>query len=69
MRIATASQVDGPGWRITWKQAKDREVVNYKSIAEGLLATLSEEDRLALVGIHTNTTPGSRPFVLRERER
>ena len=61
-RIADAAVCRGPGWHITWRRAKDRPETDWKSLASGLLTTLPETERAALVGIHTVVRPGFRPF-------
>lgn len=63
--MGTASKLDGPGWRATWKQSKDRTNVHWDLIADGLLRSLSAEDRDALVSIHTEVKPGARPFLFK----
>jgi putative phage-type endonuclease len=63
-RMADAARLVGDGWAITWKQGRDSRLIDWQSIAEGLLRSLPEEQREALVGIHTNVKPGSRPFRL-----
>jgi putative phage-type endonuclease len=63
-RMADTARLVGDGWAITWKQVKDAHITDWQSIAEGLLTTLPEEQREALVGIHTNVKPGARPFRL-----
>jgi len=65
-RMAEATTLVGPGWRIHWKQTKEVSTVDWKSVADGLLRTLPETDRTAIVGIHTSVRPGFRPFRLVE---
>lgn len=61
-RMATATSLVGSGYRISWKRTKDREETDWKSLATGLLTTLAEPERTALVGIHTTVRDGFRPF-------
>jgi putative phage-type endonuclease len=68
MRMADASTLIGPSWRVTWKRTKDSETVDWKSIADGLLRQLQEPERTALVGIHTTVRPGVRPFRVVSKE-
>lgn len=64
-RMGPASEMRGPGWRVTWKKSKDRTEVNWRAIADGLLRTIDPEDRVALIGVQTTTKTGARPFVVR----
>lgn len=61
-RMATATRLVGHGWHATWKRTKDIETVDWKSVADGLLRQLPEQERIALVGIATNVRAGGRPF-------
>lgn len=61
-RMADATRLVGSGYRVTWKRTKDREETDWKSLATGLLTTLAEPERTALVGIHTTARAGFRPF-------
>lgn len=63
-RMADASRLVGSGFTVTWKRTKDREEVDWKSLAQGLLRTIPESEREALVGIHSSVRPGFRPFRL-----
>ena len=63
-RMGVASVLIGPDFRATWKKTKDREETDWKSLAQGLLRTLPETEREALVGIHSSVRPGMRPFRL-----
>jgi putative phage-type endonuclease len=60
--MGEASTLVGPGFRVTWKRTKDVATVDWKSVADGLLRTLPETERDALVGIATTVRPGFRPF-------
>jgi putative phage-type endonuclease len=60
--MATASTLVGPGWKVYWRRTKDREEVDWKSVADGLLRQLPETERDALVGIATTVRAGFRPF-------
>ncbi len=61
-RMAAATRLQGPGWHVSWKRTKDREEVNWRQLAEGLLTTLPEAERAALVSIQTTVKDGPRPF-------
>ena len=63
-RMATATRLTGTGWSVTWKRTKDVEQVDWRSIADGLLRQLPDEQRQALVGVHTTVREGFRPFRL-----
>ena len=60
--MGEASTLIGSGFRVTWKRTKDREEVDWRSVADGLLRQLPETERDALVGIATTVRPGFRPF-------
>lgn len=60
--MADAAVLRGPGWHATWKRTKDRAETDWKSLATGLLTTVPETERDALVGLHTTVRPGFRPF-------
>ena len=66
-RVGTASRLVGADWTLTLRQTKDRTDTDWRSVAAGLLTQLPEDERDALVGIHTATRPGYRPFRLVER--
>lgn len=55
--LGDATVVDN--W-VTWKNAKDSEVVDYKTIAETLLARLPDEEKAGIVKNHTTTKTGAR---------
>lgn len=61
-RMGEASLLVGPGWKVHWKRTKDVATVDWKSVADGLLRTLPETERTALVGIATTVRAGFRPF-------
>ncbi|HUW16742.1 MAG TPA: YqaJ viral recombinase family protein, partial [Actinomycetes bacterium] len=61
-RMGDAATMRGPGWHVTWKRTKDREETDWKTVASGLLATLSETDRATVVGHHTTVRAGFRPL-------
>jgi len=52
----------GPDFRVIWRRTKDSEQVDWRAVAAGLLDTLPEPERAALVGLHTTVRPGFRPF-------
>ena len=61
-RMGDAAVMRGSGWTVTWKRTKDREEVDWKSVATGLLHALSESDRETVVGLHRTVRPGFRPL-------
>jgi len=61
-RMGEHAELRGPGWRVTWRKTKDRAETDWKALATGLLATLPETERAALVETHTTVRPGFRPF-------
>lgn len=63
--MGTTGRLDGPGWRATWRQSKDRDTTRWDLIADGLLRQLPAEEREALVSMHTEVKPGSRPFIFK----
>ena len=65
--MADAAVMVGDGFRVTWKQTKDVETTDWKSIADGLLRQLPETEREALVGLHTASRAGFRPFRIVEK--
>jgi hypothetical protein len=68
-RMADAAVLRGPGWHVTWKRTKDREETDWKNLAHGILNTLPETERTALVGLNTTVRAGFRPFrVVVEKE-
>jgi putative phage-type endonuclease len=68
-RMGDAAILTGPGFRVTWKRTKDRAETDWKSLAGGLLTTLPETERDALVGLHTTVRPGFRPLrVVADKE-
>ena len=64
MRMADAAVMTGDGWRITWKRSKDSVLVDWESIARGVLQLVPDDQRDALVSLHTSVRPGFRPFRL-----
>jgi predicted phage-related endonuclease len=68
-RMGETARLVGPGFSVLWRQTKDVEQTDWKSVADGLLRQLPEPERVALVGIATSTKPGFRPFrVMLEKE-
>ena len=63
-RMGDTAILRGDGWHVTWKRTKDSEQIDWKSIADGLLRTLPESDRAAIVGLHASVRSGFRPFRL-----
>ena len=63
-RMGDAALLTGSGWHATWRRTKDRSETDWRSLAAGLLETLPETERTALVGLHTSVRPGFRPFRL-----
>lgn len=65
LAMRSTGKLDGPGWRVTWRQSKDRETTNWQVIADGLLRQLPEQEREALVSLYTEVKPGARPFIFK----
>lgn len=65
-RMGPATVMTGPGFRITWKRSRDGAETDWQLVAQGLLATLPEDQRDALVSIQTSVREGSRRFIVRE---
>lgn len=55
----------GKDWKVTWKQAKDSVVVDWRAVAHDMGA--SDEDH-PLVKHHTKTKPGTRRFLVGTEE-
>jgi len=69
-KMGPAEELVGvPGVRVTWRRAADSTQTEWKLIAEGLLAKLTDDEREALVSIQTSTRPGSRRFIVKETQR
>jgi putative phage-type endonuclease len=69
-RMGEIAAVRGHGYSITWRRTKDREEVDFKALAESLLAPMPEPERAALVGSFVTVKEGFRPFrVTPEKER
>lgn len=59
-RMGTAAVVEGPGWRITWRNAKPSLVIDWEAVARDA----APARRLtAAIKAHTTTKPGSRRFL------
>lgn len=68
-RMGTAAALVGvPGVSVTWRRSKDSTQTNWKEIAEGLLTTLTDDERDALLSIQTSVKEGSRRFIVREKK-
>lgn len=65
LAMGPIAKLEGPGWRATWRQSKDRQIVHWDLIADGLLRTLPDDERTALLSIHTEVKPGTRPFLFK----
>jgi putative phage-type endonuclease len=59
-RMGAAALVEGPGWRITWKNAKDSKVIDWEAVARDIAPPKRLE---AAIKAHTTTKPGSRRFL------
>lgn len=64
-RMGPASVLEGSGYRVTWKRAKDSEVTDWKLTAIDALALIKPEDADVIRSLHTATKPGSRRFLVR----
>lgn len=63
-QIGVHSGIMGRDYKITWKNTKGSERVNWEMVARGLLALRPPEEQKALVSIQTNSVPGSRRFLV-----
>lgn len=61
-RMGNAAILRGPGWRCTWKTSKAPVVTNWQALATGLLTTVPETEREALVGLHQTVGKAQRPL-------
>ncbi len=61
-RMGEIATVRGDGFRISWKRTKDSEAVDWKALAEQLMASMPEPDRAAVVGPFVTVRQGFRPF-------
>lgn len=61
-RMGEAALLVGPGFRVSWKRTRDSVSTDWKLLSEGLLRTLPETEREALVGLHSTVRPGFRPM-------
>lgn len=61
-RMGEVATVRGDGFRISWKRTKDGETVDWKALADLLLAPMPEPDRAAVVGPFVTVRQGFRPF-------
>jgi putative phage-type endonuclease len=67
--IGEAEGADGEGWRVTWKQSKNRTYTDWEQVAQTLRAAMEKVATghgdaafSAAVDIHTETSEGIRPF-------
>lgn len=65
-RMGPASTMTGPGFRVTWKQAKDSQHTDYKPLALDALGHLDPPLIETLMARHTTTRPGTRRFIVKE---
>jgi putative phage-type endonuclease len=63
-RMADAAHMTGPGWRVDWQETKEYAHTDWKLVAEGLLRTLTQDEREALVSLHSKAVR-KRPFTVR----
>jgi len=61
-RMGEFARLAGPDFAVTWKRTRDVESTDWKSLADGVLRQLPDEQRQALLGIHTTVRQGCRPF-------
>ncbi len=61
-RLGPAAVLVGQGFRVLWRRTKDSIAIDWKSLADGLLRQLPEEERETLVSIHSTVRPGFRPL-------
>ena len=64
-RMGAATSMTGPDFRVTWKKSKDRAVIDWQNVAEGLLGGLTEQEREFLLSMNTRIEEGSRPLNVR----
>jgi hypothetical protein len=62
--MADAAHMTGPGWRVDWQETKEYAHTDWKLVAEGLLRTLTQDEREALVSLHSKAVR-KRPFTVR----
>jgi hypothetical protein len=69
--LREASRIDAPGigWA-TWRQSKDRTVIDWRAVAAALRAIAAMRDTPAadldaIEAAHTETRPGSRPLLVK----
>jgi putative phage-type endonuclease len=67
-RMAAASVMTGDGFRITWKQSKPTSKVQWKDLAQELLATIVDEAKAPFIESHTTQRDGARPFIVKETQ-
>ncbi len=65
-RMATATRLNGSGWRITWKRSKDAAEVNWRNIAEGFLGAMEPQLQEPILSLNTTVKAGSRRFLITE---
>lgn len=62
LAIGEAGGMEGPDWRITWSQSKDKTKVNWKALAEKWGPNPTSDVYIADLAAHTTTEPASRTF-------
>lgn len=68
------SVLEGPGWRVTWKKAKDSERVKWELVAQAYRRLVEEvaadraSDLDAIQSLYTETKAGNRPFLFKPAE-
>jgi putative phage-type endonuclease len=69
-RMGEVALLRGDGFRVSWKRTKDGEAIDYRAVAESLMAPMPETERAALVGPFVTVRPGFRPLrvTLDEKE-
>src|SRR5882672_11251533 len=68
-RMGEFAVLRGDGYHVTWKRTRDREEIDWKNLATGLLTALPETERTALVGLNTTVRQGFRPLrVVMDKE-
>lgn len=63
--MGPASLARGDGWRITWRNVRDREQTDWAAVAREALERLPEDERDALIRRYTSVRSGGRRFVIR----
>jgi putative phage-type endonuclease len=61
--VGETEGIAGPGFKVTWKKAKDSDRVNWEAVARGLRDRVTDEEWAAVVSIQTTHRTGPRIFL------